>query len=263
MQISILGCGWLGLPLAKALAQDGLKVKGSTTTESKVAILKEYGIRPYIIAAEAEGWKGNVDGFLEASEILVINIPPKAKSGESYPEKMKSLVPYIEQSGISKVLFVSSTSVYADDNEIVTEDTLPNPDTESGRQVLEAERVLQGNTTFKTTVLRFGGLIGGERHPVYHLAGRQNIASPDTPVNLIHRDDCIGIIKAIIDKDVWGEVFNGVAPNHPTRVAYYTAKAIELGLTVPGFEEPGTKAGKTVTSDKTETILGYNFTQVL
>ena len=44
MQVSILGCGWLGLPLAKALIGEGYTVKGSTTTPAKLNLLKEEGV---------------------------------------------------------------------------------------------------------------------------------------------------------------------------------------------------------------------------
>lgn len=259
MQVSILGCGWLGLPLAKALIAQDYIIKGSTTTPAKLDLLKEVGVKPFLISLSQTGPEGNTFDFIKGSEVLIIDVPPKAKSGESYVAKIKNLTPYIEKSGIKKVLFVSSTSVYADDNSIVTEDTIPNPDTESGRQLVVTEKLLQQNLRFKTTVLRFGGLIGEDRHPVYHLAGRQNIANPDAPVNLIHRDDCIGIIKAIIKTEAWGEVYNGVAPYHPIRKQYYTQKAKELGLEAPVFEEGKEYMGKTVTSPKVDSILQYNF----
>jgi nucleoside-diphosphate-sugar epimerase len=191
--------------------------------------------------------------------MLIIDVPPKAKSGESYTKKIRNLTPYIEQSGIKNVLFVSSTSVYADDNSIVTEDTIPNPDTESARQLVEMERLLQENQSFKTTILRFAGLISEDRHPVYHLAGRQNITNPDAPVNLIHRDDCIGIIKAIIEKEAWGQVFNGVAPLHPTRKDCYTQKANELGIELPLFNEATVSMGKLIQSNKILHMLHYSF----
>ena len=38
-KISILGCGWLGLPLAKAIVENGFSVKGSTTSSEKIATL--------------------------------------------------------------------------------------------------------------------------------------------------------------------------------------------------------------------------------
>lgn len=259
MQVSILGCGWLGLPLAKALIAEGYTIKGSTTTPAKLDVLKEAGVEPFLIALSETRAEGDIAGILEGSEVLIIDVPPKAKSGESYAAKTKNLIPHIEQSGIKKVLFVSSTSVYADDNSIVTEDTTPNPDTESGRQLVETEKLLQENTNFITTVLRFAGLIGEDRHPVHHLAGRHNIANPDAPVNLLHRNDCIGIIKAIIKREAWGEVFNGVAPYHPTRKEYYTQKAQELGLEAPKFYEGRESAGKTVSSINVDTMLSYSF----
>lgn len=258
MQISILGCGWLGLPLANSLITDGYTVKGSTTTEEKVETLRRAGIEPYIISLTQTGPVGNIRAFLKDSEVLIIDIPPKARSGESYPDKIKNLIPHIKNAGIEKVLFVSSTSVYADDNSIVTEGTTPNPDSESGKHVFEAEQLLR-EALPETTVLRFAGLIGEDRHPVYHLAGRKGVANPEAPVNLIHRNDCTGIIKAIILKNAWSEVFNAASPEHPTRKDYYTRKAIELGLELPEFEEGKESVGKTITSERLTTILGYEF----
>lgn len=261
MKVSILGCGWLGLPLAEALIATGYGVKGSTTTEAKLDVLRATGIAPFLISLGENGPDGEVASFLENSDVLIIDIPPKQRGDntESYSGKIGNLIPYIERFGIEKVLFISSTSVYADDNSAVTEDTIPQPESESGRQVLDAEKLLRENRNFKTTVLRFGGLIGGERHPVKHMAGRNGLANPDAPVNLIHRDDCIGIIKAIVEKSAWGEVFIGVATQHPTRREYYTQKAIEMALEAPEFDDSAISTGKTVSSQKVIKELNYTF----
>jgi nucleoside-diphosphate-sugar epimerase len=157
------------------------------------------------------------------------------------------------------VLFISSTSVYADDNTVVTENTIPNPETESGLQLLASEKLLQNITFFRTTILRFGGLIGEDRHPIRFLAGRTNLENPEAPINLIHQEDCIAIIERIMEQDCWGEVFNAVAPFHPTRKRYYTEKAIEYNLAFPQFNESLTSIGKTISSDKLIRILGYDF----
>ena len=261
MRVSILGCGWLGLPLAKSLVAQGHTVKGSTTTESKLPILRDAGIEPFLISLSAEEISGDTKGFLENVDILIVDIPPKLRGDatESFVDKIKILIPYIEQAGVRRVLFVSSTSVYADDNSVVTENTLPMPETEGGRQLLESELLLQGNTNFDTTVLRFGGLIGEDRHPVRYLSGRNNLENPDGPVNLIHREDCIGIIQKIIEKDSWGKTFNAVAPHHPTREEYYTQKAKEMELELPKFNKDVPSVGKTIESDKIITDLEYEF----
>ena len=276
-QISILGCGWLGLPLAKSLIEKGFSIKGSTTSLDRISILENSGIQAFQIEISESQIQGKINSFLENSEILIIDIPPKLRGNtkENFVAKIKNLIPFIEKSKIQKVLFVSSTSVYADSTSPETSGSLsmtelmkPNPDTESGKQLLETETLLQSNKNFKTTVIRFGGLIGENRHPIHFLTGRQNIENPDAPINLIHLTDCIGIIEEFLrhpevlgqsDNTNENDIFNAVAPYHPTRKEYYTQKATELNLTLPEFEQGKSSFGKTISSEKVQTVLGYKF----
>ena len=280
-QISILGCGWLGLPLAKYLVEKGFLVKGSTTAAEKISILEEVKIQPFLLELLENEIKGNVSSFLENSELLIINIPPKLRGSykENFVAKIQNLIPFIEKSSVEKVIFVSSTSVYADlpfdrvylersrktqgDNNNVTEQTIPNPESESGKQLLETEKLLQNNPNFETTVVRFGGLIGENRHPIHFLVGKQNLENPDAPINLIHQLDCIGIIETILCHTVprirENEMLNAVAPFHPTRKEYYTQKALELHLPLPEFNDSKPSIGKTISSEKVETVLNYKF----
>jgi len=276
-QISILGCGWLGLPLAKVLLENEFSVKGSTTSQMKLSVMENSGVKPFLISLSEDKTTGNLNGFLENSKILIIDIPPKLRGSATDPsaalrmafvEKIKNLVPFIEKSSVEKVLFISSTSVYSEDNSLVTEETKLNPDTESGKQLVHVEQLLQSNTNFTTTILRFGGLIGEDRHPIHFLAGRQNLENPNAPINLIHQKDCIGIILKILrptevpeqnGKSVWNETFNAVAPSHPSRKKYYTQKALEFNLALPEFNSESLTFGKTISSNKVENVLKYTF----
>ncbi len=260
-QISILGCGWLGLPLAKTLLENSFAVKGSTTSTDKLVLLKNLGIQAFQIELSDTKFQGNVDSFLENSKILIIDIPPKLRgnSNADFVGKIEKLIPFIEKSAVEKVLFISSTSVYGEDNLVVTEETELNPDTESGKQLVQAEQLLQSNPKFKTIILRFGGLIGEDRHPIKFLSGRTNIENPNAPINLIHQEDCIGIILKLIAFDCWNETFNAATPFHPSRKEYYTQKAIEFNLALPEFNSENITFGKTIVSSKVETILGYTF----
>lgn len=264
--VSILGCGWLGLPLAQSLLSKGYEVKGSTTSESKLEILENVGVLPFQIQLEAHQIIGTIKDFLKVSDVLVIAIPPGLRKEVSssnemtFVNKIKTLIPFIEKSGIEKVLFVSSTSVYGDSFPIVeiTEETKPNPESESGKQLVIAETLLQSNPHFKTTVIRFGGLIGEDRNPVYQLKYK-TISNPDAPINLIHQMDCIGIIEAIIKLEKWGEIYQASSINTLTRRAYYTAKAKKLGIRNPIFEEKIVSKGKHILSKKIEKELNYTF----
>lgn len=265
-QISILGCGWLGLPLAKALLENDFSVKGSTTSIDKLSVLENLGIQPYLIVLSEDKTIGNIDDFLQNSKILILDIPPKLRGSgtENFVSKIKNIIPLIAKSSVEMVLFISSTSVYGEDNLIVTEETKLNPDTESGKQLAQVEQLLQTNRNFKTAILRFGGLIGEDRHPIKFLAGRKNIENPNAPINLIHQDDCIGIILEILrqaqnNKLNWNETFNAVSPFHPSRKEYYTQKALDLGLDSPEFNDEHSSFGKTISSSKVEKKLEYTF----
>jgi nucleoside-diphosphate-sugar epimerase len=261
MQISILGCGWLGLPLAEKLIVEGFSVKGSTTSPEKIMVLENLKIKPFLLRLNTEEIEGDMNGFLDGSQILIIDIPPKIKVDGmgNFIAKMQNLIRFVENSKIRKVLFVSSTSVYGDNEGPVTEVTIPNPETESGRQLMLTEKLLRDNISFETTILRFGGLIGEDRHPVKHLAGKTNLQNPQMPVNLIHKEDCIGIISKIIEKESWGEIFNGVAPFHPSKAAYYTQKASKMNLPLPQFSKDNSSTGKVIGSGKVEKKLDYSF----
>lgn len=269
-QISILGCGWLGLPLAKALLENDFSVKGSTTSVDKLSMLTNLGIQPYLInltptLSNGEGDE-TIETFLEASKTLIIDIPPKLRGSEkeNFVSKIRNLIPFIEKSGVENVIFISSTSVYGEDNFVVTEETEVNPDTESGKQLVQSEQLLLSNSNFKTSILRFGGLIGEDRHPIKFLAGRKNIENPNAPINLIHQEDCIGIILEILrqaqnDKLEWNQTYNAVAPFHPSRKEYYTQKAIEFNLPLPEFNSENGTFGKIISSSKIENVWGYTF----
>lgn len=269
-KISILGCGWLGLPLAEELIKNDYEVKGSTTSESKLKVLKNVGISPFLIKLEENEITGNLESFLANTDVLVVDVPPKLRRNnkENFVQKIKNLIPFVENSKVEKVLFVSSTSVYGDTFPIEErdEESALNPDTEGGKQLVEVEKLLQSNENFQTTVVRFGGLIGPERNPAAFLAGKENVANPEAPINFIHQEDCIGIICAMlrqVENETWNwnNTFNAVAPNHPNRENYYTEKALEMNLKVPTFVKDSTSIGKKISSKKLQNKLNYIFTK--
>jgi len=260
-QISILGCGWLGLPLAKALLKEGFKIKGSTTSAEKLESLINAGIQSFLLALDSTTVPDVFADFLVASETLIIAIPPKLRGknkdysdahNNSFVKKIENLLPYIQKSSVENVLFISSTAVYGEANDVVDENTIPVPVTESGKQLLEIEQLLLANTHFKTTILRFGGLIGPDRNPARFLAGKENVANPE---------DCIGIILKIIETNCWNTTLNAVTPFHPSREVYYTEKALAEKLIPPSFNHGNPSIGKTILSDYLIEKLNYTFTK--
>ncbi|MBM1105497.1 SDR family oxidoreductase [Aurantibacter crassamenti] len=251
-KIAILGCGWLGLPLAESLIKNGYTINGSTTSKEKLNDLTQIGINAFLITLTEEKLDGDITGFFMDVSIAIINVPPKLRGEhkENYVKKMQLLHNAIVQSSVKKVVFVSSTAVYGEAEGKVTEETLPEPTTESGIQMLKAEAIFKNESRIQTTILRFGGLISADRHPITILSGRKNLSNGGHPINLIHRTDCIKIIEAILKNNWWNELFNGVYPYHPIKKDYYTAEARKRGLQLPDYKLDNSKKGKIVQSNR-------------
>jgi nucleoside-diphosphate-sugar epimerase len=260
-----MGCGWLGLPLAKSFVSDGYRVHGSTTTEEKLDPLKEEGIVPYLISFHEDVINGDIAGFLQNIDVLVVNIPPKLRRGnrENYVKKIALLHREVKKNAVNKIIFVSSTSVYGDIKGEVTEETVPIPNTESGKQLLAAEQLFSADKNLKTTIIRFGGLIGPNRHPVTMLSGKKDISNGNAPINLIHLADCISIIRAVYENSWWNELLNGVYPDHPNKQKYYTEEAAKRNLQAPDYKEDTSNNGKKVYSKTLLTVKNYVFTTTL
>lgn len=236
--IGIMGCGWLGLPLAKALLSEDFSIKGTTTSKKKISTLLNEGIKAFEISISETHINGPITSFLEDVDVLIINVPPGLRGKTttvSYIERMRTLSKAIKNSTLQKVIFVSSTSVYSDDQGEVSEETVPIPTTESGKQILQSENLFRTETAFQTTIVRFGGLLGPDRHPVDILSGKQGLKNGNAPINLIHLNDCILVLKAILKEAKWGEIFNVVYPEHPAKQQYYTNVAIAKGITPPVY----------------------------
>jgi len=109
------------------------------------------------------------------------------------------------------LLFTSSTSVYAQtDGSVVTEESPAEPDRETGRLLLEAERIVRATGGI---VARLAGIYGPGRSVILKkfLAGETVIEEDGRRfLNQIHRDDAARAIfhLATLGQTARGEVFN-------------------------------------------------------
>lgn len=259
--ISIVGCGWLGMALGMLLVERGYIVKGSTRTPTKLSLFHKHKITPFIIEVNRKIKGNNLSQFF-SSEILFINIPPgrKRKSvARLHPREIAAIIEKAKTYGVKKVIYISSTGVYGNENRVVTEADELRPETQSGLALAQAEALLLEQTDFQTTVLRFGGLVGEDRKAGRFLAGKKDVKNGDAPVNMIHRVDCIGIIMEIIEQECWGELFNACADEHPTKREFYTAQAKKQGFEPPIFSKEPTDGFKEVSNFKVKQRLSYEF----
>jgi nucleoside-diphosphate-sugar epimerase len=259
-KISILGCGWLGLPLACRFIREGSQVKGSTTSPARLPLLAEKGIIPSLINLQLAPNLQELAAFVEA-DVLVVSFPPglRAGKGQAYLQQIKTLAAALDQVATPHILFISSTSVYPDLNRVVTETDESLINTQDN-VLWQAERLLAALPGKALTTVRLAGLAGGDRHPARFLAGKINVAHPLAPVNLIHQTDCVEILFQIVRQGKWHQLFNACCDEHPSREEYYTAAALSLGLTPPRFS-PATPTDtfKIIGNEKVKQALHYVF----
>lgn len=244
--VAILGGGWLGLPLAQTLAASGMQVKVATRSASRQSTIQQQlpGEAVYRVDIAA---RQPITAFLQ-SDCLIINITHKVIADFQW------LLGQIRQSPVRHVLFVSSTSVYPSLNRSVAEDEgAENPDS----PLWQIEQLFRQQPDLATTIVRFGGLIDSRRHPGRFFREGKTLRQPDARVNLIHLDDCIGVITTVLEKQAWGEVFNAVADSHPPKKMFYQEMAARAGLPSPASATPATASFKIISNHKIKTQLGY------
>ncbi|MGA9238763.1 NAD(P)-binding domain-containing protein [Robiginitalea sp.] len=259
--IGVLGCGWLGTPLAETLLASGHRVRGSTTREEKIDSLSEKGIEAFVLRLGDHEIEGNPEEFLKGLDCLVLNIPPGIRRDPKadFISRIRLMETYLQKAAIPHLVFVSSTSVYGTSQGSVTEADQPLPDSQTGEKLLVAEKILLGNKARITQILRPGGLIGADRHPVFTLSGRNINSDGSERVNLIRQEDLIGVLEALIANPDLSGTFNAVFPEHPSKREYYTKEATHFGIAPPVYtDNPAHLKGKKISCPAFK-ALGYSF----
>ena len=204
----IVGLGWLGQALSESLRQSGCVVWG--THRETFVFGKDIFPSDYC-------------------DVLLLNVPPLL---DIDPERFVS---EISLAPTARLIFVSSTSVYGTHQGACSEEVTPEPTTDNGKWLLNVEELLRQQFAERSLVIRPGGLLGGQRHPGFHLKADRIYAGGENPINFIHREDLINIIKLSAQNHLSG-VLNAVTPYHPSKESYYTQWLNQRGLAVPSFE---------------------------
>jgi nucleoside-diphosphate-sugar epimerase len=257
--ISLLGCGWLGFPLALNLISRGFNVKGSTTSPEKLPVFKASGIDPMLVQFDQSIPEPDLTKLLDG-DILIVSVPPGRRTADgpdNYKRMGEILTEQVPGSSISKLIFISSTSVYSDSNSVLTEISEISPQTASAKVIAEIEKSLLA-LPIQVIILRLAGLFGPGRSPGRFFSGKTNIPNGLAPVNMIHLEEVISLINSLIDSDSAKGIYIGSTPSHPTKEEFYTLAAHIDKLSEPDFI-PEKLSWKIVNSERVEKELGFSY----
>lgn len=259
-RVLILGCGWIGFPLAQSLIALGYEVYGTTTSSEKLYLFQENGIKPICIQVGTEETEILNELRQIAPDTLIISYPlgSRRMKGDEYKVHTRWIQENLNFSSLEQVILTSSTSVYPDGFGQVDETCAERPDG-AGLIQLNYEDELRTIFGNKLVILRLAGLIGPGRHPGRFLAGKINVPNPNAPVNLVHLDDVIGLLLLLVKQKYRNDLFNVCFPLHPKRKEYYTKMSLEIGLQAPVFGQQVTNQGKIVLSNKSCANLQFEY----
>ena len=257
--VAIVGLGWLGLPLALHLKELGWCVKGSKQSPDDAQKLHQLGIEtyPFSLSDEMKRLPDHIRPLFNV-DALIITLPPSRFSSQQYCEHLAFLANQAKKQGVQHLIFTSSTSVFPDISGQFDESSQPSAETEIGKTLIKAEQCLLQSEISHCDILRLAGLIGKQRHPVKFLAGKHNLKGY-SPVNLVHLEDCIQAITALLMNPNGLRTYHLCAPIHPTRAEYYTKAAVFYDLSIPQFECSDSDPKRIIMADKICRDLGFAY----
>lgn len=241
MKRLVIGCGFLGKPLSQRWLDTGDEVFATTRSPKHASKFEECGFTPIVADITQPNSLGRLAGLDVDTVVFAVGMDrTQYQSVHSvYVDGLQNVLDVLalEPQPGSKVphfVYVSSTGVYGDFAGDWVDETSPtDPRREGGKACLAAEELLRQSAFWdRTTILRMAGLYGGERFPTLAKikAKAWNSLSPAGYLNLIHQQDAVAAIAAVVEKSLTGETFC-VVDSHPTlRRDYYQFIADQFGL---------------------------------
>jgi len=265
-RILVVGSGDIGGGFAKKMVVEGHEVWGLRRSE------REIGDGVKTISADVSDIETLIDKIPEQLDYVIYSIASPVFSEEGYDKyyvhglvHIMALLTQMHQN-IKRFIFVSSTSVYHHhDGSWVDEETPVEPTAFAGKKMHEAEiRLLESD--YSGTVVRFSGIYGPGRTRMINQAqsGAHCDPEPDVWTNRIHRDDCIGVLTYLINRDIAGkkldDVYLASDPEPVPLFEIFEWLKDRIGDVEPDHEVPEvSRRGSKRCSSKKLVDLGYKF----
>lgn len=213
MRTVIVGCGYVGLELARQLADRDHDVTGVRRSDVGLDAIEAVGSDIGTDGADVDAVRADATDpeslvALPDADAVVFAASSggrgAAAAREVYVDGLRNVIEEYgsRASAPNRLVYTSSTGVYGDHGGAwVDEGTPIEPTTEKTRVLAEAERIALEATTeagIDGTVARFAGLYGPERYRL----GRY-LDGPVTAgyLNMVHRDDAAGAVRHLLETD--------------------------------------------------------------
>ncbi len=272
MRVLIVGCGYVGIALGIELIKQGHEAYG--LRRSPGSELEAAGIKPL---------RGDITNPEDLSKLpgpfdWVVNTVSSTKGGveeyqQVYLNGTRNLIDSLSAAPPKRFVYTSSTSVYGQtDGSLVKETSATAPASETSRLLVETEKLLltaAQQKKFPAVILRVAGIYGPDRGHLFqqYLNDEARIAGKgERIINMIHRDDLVGVLVAALKNGRPGEIYNAVDDEPVAQIHFFRWLSETLGKWMPPFateeETADRKRGltnKKVSNRRLKMELGYQF----
>jgi nucleoside-diphosphate-sugar epimerase len=234
-RILIAGCGYVGQATADLFNAAGWAVEGWTQSAESAAKL---AAKPYPIYGVDITDQARISKRAGVFDAIIHCASSRGGDADTYRQiYLNGARNLLNRFGGSRMLFTSSTSVYAQsDGSWVTEERQTKPAREKGRILLETEEFVLGHGGI---VARLAGIYGPGRSALLSqfLAGEAIIdLTNDRFLNQIHRDDIAAAIFLLLNRPLPArEIYNVVDDQPILQSECYRWLAGKLNRPVPSL----------------------------
>jgi nucleoside-diphosphate-sugar epimerase len=204
--VFIAGAGYVGTAAAALLESAGHAVDlgrrtpGQSPRAHAMDVLRPETYPAALREATCVVYCVSADGFTEESYRA------------AYVEGLARVIEAASAGAVRRLVFVSSTGVFGQDDGSVVEETSPAlPKGFSGKALLEGEALL-ASAPFEATVVRFSGIYGPGRDRLIRMvrAGSPVSARSRAAItNRIHRDDCARAVAHLVESPAVQSLYLG------------------------------------------------------
>ena len=258
--ILIAGAGYVGSRIADYFCLKNQKVWAIIRTVERQKNLEKIGAVP--IVTDLTDFK-NIPQIPPVNFVVISYAPlerDEASYRKMYIEGTQNLLRKLKEIAPPQlIVYLSSTGVYPDlKGNWVDETTVPNPDTERGKILLEAEKLVL-NSGFPSVIFRLSGIYGPGRNRIQTAKqGELVIDEPYKYINMIHVDDIVSAIPLLFKSAEPGKVYLGVDDDPVTQSEFFDWLSEKLNISIASIPVSNATCGKRL-KNKSLKSLGFSF----
>lgn len=241
MNITIIGCGYIGLALAEKLHEKNHFLTCTTKNPKSIPKLSKTTQKSIIMKGTD---KKEMSLIIDQNDIIIITVD--ADNREEFESAFLQTAHTIkecasEMSNPKRLIFTSKSYIYGDQNGMWADESTPlRAKDDESKILIDTEKILfsLNDLGWSIAILRLAKVYGPNKEIVDIFKESYKDVMPghgDYYTNMVHRDDVIGTIDYVIDHDIKG-IYNIADDDHPTRLESAKKLCEKLNLKIPKYD---------------------------